>query len=133
MHVGFSEISKLHNLKSLKLWHIDTITNSRIDFVRMFNDKNLENLTHLDISRIRALNSPMLRIIALNCPKLECLLLNNCNLNDEKLSIVIENCNRIKMLQLEDEDELTDGAFQNIHEHLPLLRHLWLSKNKIYF
>ena len=128
---GFSEISKLHNLKILKLWHIDS--NSRIDFVRMFDDKNLENLTHLDITGVRDLNSPMLRIIASNCPKLECLILNNCNLCDEKLSIVIENCNKLKILQLDGEDKLTCGAFQNIHEHLPLLRHLWISKNKIYF
>ena len=66
---GVTSISKLKDLKKLKLWNIINWTAS--DYVTLFVNGNLKNLVALDLKCFEYINGEVLKTISLECPKLE--------------------------------------------------------------
>ncbi len=73
---GIEAVAKLSNLKSLRLKRAKQVTAS--EFIDMFCEGQLVNLTDLDLSECVQLDNDCLSTIASNCTKLEKLTLNWC-------------------------------------------------------
>ena len=97
------------------------------DFVAMFRDKKLENLTHLDLSDCLFINGDVVKSIAEGCPRLETLNVSGCRVNAyslEKLKYFVEKCKTIKTLHVKfywDNYKLQE-LFE-INKNLKIIKH----------
>ena len=124
---GVEAISKLHNLRRLKLKKAKRVAAD--DFITLFANKTLEHLIHLDLSECALINDEVIQTIAIGCPKLQYLILNWCwDIRDQGMEFLIRYSNKIRQLNLLGVVLLTDDFLCEINDHLPELVHLDLEQ-----
>ena len=118
---GIESVSKLNNLRMLKLKRAKKVTASA--FVDMFSGGQLACLTSLDLSECALLNNECLFTIASNCPLLEHLVLNWCwEVSDEGMISIVEACKNLIKMYLVGVVLLTDDFLDSMDS--PLLTYL---------
>ena len=123
LHSGVTAISRLRNLKILKLINARNVAVT--DFIFAFSEKKLKNLVQLDLSRCLEIDNEVLETIAKNCPNLESLTLNGLKkITDDGMIFLITYCKKIRSLNLRRIDTLTDKFLSQINDNLPKLRFL---------
>lgn len=122
-------ISMLHNLKSLYIGFADSLNEQ--DFINLFTDKKLKNLTELVLVEC-PVTDKVLKTIALNCPDLKTLRLESTAINQEityGMDFVLEHSKNMKNLSIcmnfKDAHFLT-----NINNCLPRLSYLRVFQSK---
>ena len=116
--LGVDAISKLHNLRILKLKRAKKVVAD--DFISLFANRALKNLVQIDLSECVQINDEVIKTIAIGCPKLESIMLHWCwDIRDQGMEFLIRYCNNIEKLFLLGVVLLTDEFLNEINQHLP--------------